>query len=68
MDPRFKPSFLELRGILQLGEHDLTALPEVLRGEIGDVLRAVGQPSDQGLTLIHFSAQRKRFLWIGGCT
>ena len=22
----------------------------------------------QGLTLVHFSAQRKRFLWIGGCT
>ena len=23
--------------------------------------------SDQGLTLIHFSAQRKRFLWDKGC-
>jgi len=21
----------------------------------------------QGLTLVHFSAQRKRFLWDGGC-
>jgi hypothetical protein len=21
----------------------------------------------QGLTLVHFSAQRKRFLWYGGC-
>ena len=23
--------------------------------------------SDQGLTLVHFSAQRKRFLWDRGC-
>ena len=23
-------------------------------------------PKQQGLTLVHFSAQRKRFLWIGG--
>ena len=22
---------------------------------------------DQGLTLVHFSAQRKRFLWDRGC-
>ena len=23
-------------------------------------------PIGQGLTLVHFSAQRKRFLWVGG--
>jgi hypothetical protein len=23
--------------------------------------------SAQGLTLVHFSAQRKRFVWDGGC-
>jgi hypothetical protein len=25
------------------------------------------EPSGQGLTLVHFSAQRKRFLWNRGC-
>jgi len=24
-------------------------------------------PSNQGLTLVHFSAQRERFLWDRGC-
>jgi hypothetical protein len=27
----------------------------------------VGMTRDQGLTLVHLSAQRMRFLWDGGC-
>ena len=26
-----------------------------------------GRPSNQGVTLVHFSAQLKRFLWDRGC-
>jgi hypothetical protein len=30
-------------------------------------MRRKAKPSEQGLTLVHFSAQRKRFGWHRGC-
>jgi len=27
-----------------------------------------GESVEQGIALVHISAQRKRFLWDGGCT
>ena len=33
-----------------------------------DAARAAAAASNQGLTLVHFSAQLKRFLWHRGCT
>ena len=41
------------------------SLTAVMRGHEGTE-RTVS-PAGQGLTLVHFSAQRKRFLWDRGC-
>ena len=35
--------------------------------ERGEQVQEPGGARAQGLTLVHFSAQRQRFLWIRGC-
>jgi hypothetical protein len=39
-------------------------MPYALQQSLMDFSNA----EEQGLTLVHFSAQRKRFLWDSGCT
>jgi len=44
-----------------------SCLPRVLDGP-RDLATSRGQaPGQQGLTLVHFSVQRKHFLWDRGC-
>jgi hypothetical protein len=40
---------------------------DVCDDAIGCVARRGPKPGQQGLTLVHFSAQRERFLWDRGC-
>jgi len=35
--------------------------------ELSDDWLVLSPTSSQGLTLVHISAERKRFLWDGGC-
>jgi len=45
----------------------LTHRGKELLARRGAGVGAAGHAAGQGLTLVHFSAQLKRFMWDGGC-
>jgi hypothetical protein len=45
----------------------MSGMPSPVMAEVGTTLMNLRGSGLQGLTLVHFSAQRKRILWVRGC-
>jgi hypothetical protein len=54
--------------VLVVNDHPARVSSTLVTAKAWLLVRCSTSTVSQGLTLVHFSAQRKRFLWDRGCT